>query len=80
MERIGGIRVVIELNDESLLTDVGWDALQLKSLEHGPVEKFLVGGGEFPETLDHVLVVVAINWLLLSGRELGGGMLADVFV
>ena len=48
MERIGGIRVVIEFNNKSLLTNVCRDALQLKSLENGPVEKFLVSGGKFP--------------------------------
>lgn len=79
MERIGGIRVVIEFNNKSLLTNVCRDALQLKSLENGPVEKFLVSGGKFPQAFDHVLIVVAIGWLL-RGRKLRSGMLTGRFV
>jgi len=48
MERIGGTRVVIELNNESLLTNVGRDALQLEGLKNDPIEKFLMSGGKFP--------------------------------
>lgn len=72
--------MVVEFNDESLLTDVCRDALQLESLEDGPIEKFLVSGGEFPQALDQVLIVVAIGWLLLRGRKLRSGMVADRFV
>ena len=72
--------MVIELNDESLLTDVGRDALQLKSLENGPVEKFLMSGGELPQVLDHALVVLTTRWLLFGSGYLRGGMLADGFV
>ena len=79
MERIGGVRVIIKLDDESLLTNVGRDALQLKSLENDPIEKFLVSGSKFPQVLDHVLVVISAN-RLLGSRELGSGMLADRFV
>jgi hypothetical protein len=80
MERVGGILVVIELNDESLLANVGRDAFQLKSLENGPIEKLLMSGGKFPQVFDHALVVLATRWLLLSGRDLRSGMLADRFV
>ena len=80
MERVGGIRVVIELNDESLLTNVGGDAFQLESLENGPVKELLMSGGKFSQMLDHVLIVLAAGWLLLGGRDLGSGMLADRFV
>ena len=72
--------MVIKLDDESLLTDVGRDALQLKSLENGPIEKFLMSGGEFPQVLDHALVVIAADRLLLGSRELRSGMLTDGFV
>ena len=80
MERIRAVWVVIEFNNESLLTNVCRDALQLESLENDPVEKFLMSGGEFPEVLDQILVTVAADWLLLRGRKLGSGMLADRFV
>lgn len=72
--------MVIELNDESLLTNVGRDALQLKSLENDPIEKFLMSGGKFPQVLGHVLVVVSTDWLLFGSRELGSGMLTNRFV
>lgn len=80
MERIGCVRVVIELNDESLLTNVCRDALQLKSLENGPIEEVLVSGGEFPQALDQILIAVTTDWLLLRGRKLRSGMLADRLV
>ena len=80
MEGRRSVRVVIEFNNESLLTDVCWDALQLKSLENGPIEKILVSGGEFPEALDQILIVVTTGWLLLRGRKLRGGVLANRFV
>ena len=79
MERIGGVRVIIKLDDESLLTNVGRDALQLQGLENDPIEKFLVSGSKLPQVLDHVLVVISAN-RLLGSRELGSGMLADRFV
>jgi len=72
--------VVIKLDDESLLTNVGRDALQLKSLENGPIEKFLMSGGEFAQVLDHALVVITADRLLLGSRELRSGMLTDGFV
>lgn len=72
--------MIIEFNDESLLTNVCGDALQLKSLENGPVEKFLVSGGEFPQALDQILIVLTTDWLLLRGRKLRSRMLADRFV
>ena len=72
--------MVIKLDDESLLTNVGRDALQLKSLENGPIEKFLMSGGEFPQVLDHALVVLSTNWLQLGSRDLRRGMLAGRFV
>ena len=72
--------MVIKLDDESLLTNVGRDALQLKSLENGPIEKFLMSGGEFPQVLDHTLVVITADRLLLGSRELRSGMLTDGFV
>lgn len=72
--------MVIKLDDESLLTNVGRDALQLKSLENGPIEKFLMSGGEFPQVLDHALVVITADRLLLGSRELRSGMLTDGFV
>ena len=72
--------MVIELDDESLLTDVCRDALQLKSLENRPVEQFLVSGGEFPQALDQILVVATAGRLLFGGRHLRRGMLADRFV
>lgn len=72
--------MVIELDYESLLTNVGRDALQLKSLENGPVEEFLMSGGEFPQVLDHALAVVTADWLLIGSRELRSCMLADRFV
>ena len=68
--------MVIELNNESLLTDVCGDALQLKGLENGPIEKFLMSGGKFPQVLDHGLIVR----LLLCGRDLRSGVLTDRFV
>lgn len=80
MERIGGVWVVIELNDESLLTNVGRDTLQLEGLENDPVEKFLMSGSEFPQVLDYTLVVVTRHRLLLGSRDLRSGMLADRFV
>jgi len=80
MERVGGIRVVIELDNESLLTNVGRNALQLKGLENDPIKKFLMSGSKFPQVLDHVFIVVTRHWLLLCSRELRGGMLADRFV
>ena len=72
--------MVIKLDDESLLTNVGRDALQLKGLENGPIEKFLMSGSEFPEVLDHALVVITADRLLLGSRELRSGMLTDGFV
>lgn len=72
--------MVIELNDESLLTNVGRDTLQLKSLENSPIEKFLMSGGKLSEVLDHILVVLATCWLLLGSGNLRSGMLADCFV
>ena len=72
--------MVIKLDDESLLTNVGRDALQLKSLENGPIEKFLMSGGEFAQVLDHALVVITADRLLLGSRELRSGMLTDGFV
>ena len=72
--------MVIKLDDESLLTNVGRDALQLKSLENGPIEKFLMSGGEFSQVLDHALVVITADRLLLGSRELRSGMLTDGFV
>jgi len=72
--------VVIKLNDESLLTNVGGDALELKSLENGPIEKFLMSGGKFPQVLGHVLVVITADRLLPGSRELRSGMLTDRFV
>ena len=72
--------MVIEFNDKSLVTNVCRDALQLKSLENGPIEKFLVSGGEFPQVFDQMLIAVTADWLLLGGRKLGSGMLADRFV
>lgn len=72
--------MVIKLNDKSLLTDIGGDALQLEGLENGPIEKVLMSGGEFPQILDHALIVVSAQWLLLGSRDLGSGMLADRFV
>lgn len=72
--------MVVELNDESLLTDVGRDAFQLKSLENGPIEKFLMSGGKFPQVLDHALIVMTTDWLLLASGDLGSGMLANRFV
>jgi hypothetical protein len=75
MKRVGGIRVVIELDDESLLANIGRDALQLKSLENDPIEKFLMSGGKFPQVLDHTFVVLTADWLHLSG-----GMLTDRFM
>jgi hypothetical protein len=67
--------VVIKLNDECLLTNVGGDALQLKGLENSPVKKFLMSGGKFPQVLDHTFVVLTADWLHLSG-----GMLTDRFM
>ena len=72
--------MVIELNDESLLTNVGRDAFQLKSLKNGPIEEFLMSGGKLPQVLDHVLVVLTTRWLLLGSRDLRRGMLAGRFV
>lgn len=72
--------MVVKLDDESLLTNVGRDALQLKSLENGPVEEFLMSGGEFPQVLDHALVVVTADWLLFGSRNLRSCMLANRFV
>lgn len=72
--------MVVKLNDKSLLTNVGRDALKLKGLENGPVEKFLMSGGEFAEVLDHILVVLSTHWLLFGSRNLRSGMLADRFV
>jgi len=80
VERVGGIRVVIKLNDESLLANVGRDALKLKSLEDDPIEKLLMSGGKFPQVFNHVLVVVTTDWLLVCSRDLRSGMLADRFV
>ena len=59
--------MVIEFNDESLLTNVCRDALQLESLENGPVEKILMSGGKFPQVLDQIIIAVATGWLLLCG-------------
>ena len=72
--------MVIKLNDKSLLTDIGRDALELKGLENGPIEKLLMSGGEFPQVLDHALIVLTTHWLLLGSRNLRSGMLADRFV
>ena len=72
--------MVIELNDESLLANVGRDTLQLKSLENGPIEEFLMSGSEFPQVLDHALIVVASHWLLLGSGDLRSGVLANHFV
>ena len=72
--------MVIELDDKSLLTNVGGDALELKGLENGPIEKFLMSGGKFPQVLDHVLVVLSTHWLLLGSRNLGSGMLTGRFM
>ena len=40
-----------ELDEEGVLADVGWYALELESLEAGPTEKRCVCRGEFPEAL-----------------------------
>ena len=72
--------MVIELNDESLLTNVGRDALELKGLENGPIEKLLMSGSKFPQVLDHALVVLSTHRLLFGSRNLRSGMLADGFV
>ena len=72
--------MVIKLNDKSLLTDVGRDALELKGLKNGPIEKFLMSRGKFPQVLDHALVVLSTNWLQLGSRDLRRGMLAGRFV
>jgi hypothetical protein len=80
MKRIGRVRVVIEFNNEGLLTNVCRDALQLKSLENDPVEEFLVSGSELPQALDHILIVVTAHRLVFCGRELRSRVLADGFM
>jgi len=72
--------VVIKLNDESLLANVGRDAFELESLENGPIKKLLMSGGKFPQVFDQVFVVVTTDWLLLGSRHLRSGMVADRFV
>ena len=72
--------MVIEFNNESMLTDICRDSFELKSLEYGPIEEILVGRSKLSKVLDYILVVVTIERLLLCGRKLRSRVLADHFV
>ena len=70
---------VAELDEESVLADVGGHAPQLEGLEAGPSDELVVGGGELAEVLDEVVVDASVAWLLRRG-DLRRGMLADRLV
>jgi len=74
-----GVRGRFQLDEESVLADVGGDAFQLEGLEAGPPEQCGVCGSEFPQSFCDILAPVARRWLL-HGRDLVRGMLADNFV
>jgi hypothetical protein len=73
--------VVRKLDEETVLADVGWQLLDLKSLEGRPTQEALVGGSEPPKVLRDVLVGVArAHRLLLQSGNLSRGVLANGFM
>ena len=76
-ERVRGGCVVVELDEEGVVADVGGHALELEGLEAGPAEEAGVCGHVFAETLDEAVVVYHARAGLFGGRDLGDGVLAD---
>lgn len=69
--------LIVELNKEGALSDVGRNALQLEGLESRPTEQSVMCRSEITEVLGEILVSEGGEGLLLCARQLGCCMLAD---
>lgn len=67
---VRGRRSVVEVDEKSLLANVGGNTLDLEGLEAGPVHQRCVCRSEFTKVLRYVLVHARSHGLLLCRRDL----------
>lgn len=73
--------LVVELDKERVLANIGRDALELESLETSPSKESVVGRGELAKILCNVLIGVAVGGGICRDLlDLSSGVLADGLV